>query len=163
MDNERKPAWLFGVLFISLAVDVANVFRLVHGPVPFPFFVPWIVAGVATILLAWGKAHNIRAVRIILWIVLSLAVLLLSILSDGTNLSLWVWLGIITGPMSPVLSRRLIAGLFGLAHIITQGFLLPLPPHNAPTSYIIIELTGALGLIAWHQWHRRAVTQGRSL
>ena len=163
MDNKRKPAWLFGVLFISLAVDVANVFRLVHGPVPFLFFVPWIVAGVATILLAWGKAHYVRAVRIILWIVLSLAVLLLSILSDGTNLSLWVGLGIITGPMTPVLSRRLIAGLFGLAHIITQGFLLPLPTHHAPLSYILIELTGALGLIVWHQWHRRAVTQGRSL
>lgn len=163
MDNERKPAWLFGVLFISLAVDVANVFRLVHGPVPFPFFVPWIVAGVATILLAWGKAHNIRAARIILWIVLSLAVLLLSILSDGTNLSLWVWIGIIIGPVTPVLSRRLIAGLFGLAHIVTQGFLLPLPIHNAPLSYIIIELTGALGLIVWHQWRPPAVTHGRPL
>ena len=163
MDNTRKPAWLFGVLFISLAVDVANVVRLVHGPVPFPFFVPWIVAGVATILLAWGKAHNIRGVRIILWIVLSLAVLLLSILSDGTNLSLWVWLGIITGPMAPVLIRRLIAGLFGLAHIITQGFLLPLPTHNAPLSYIIIELTGALGFIVWHQWRPPAVTHGRPL
>ena len=163
MDNKRKPAWLFGVLFISLVVDVANVFRLVHGPVPFPFFVPWLVAGVATILLAWGKAHTIRAVRIILWIVLSLAVLLLSILSDGTNLSLWVWLGIITGPMTPVLSRRLIAGLFGLAHIITQGFLLPLPTHNAPLSYIIIDLTGVLGLIVWHQWRPPAVTHGRPL
>ena len=163
MDNKRKPAWLFGVLFISLVVDVANVFRIVHGPVPVPFFIPWIVAGVATILLAWGKAYNVRAVRIILWIVLSLAVLLLSILSDGTNLSLWVWLGIITGPMSPVLSRRLIAGLFGLAHIITQGFLLPLPTHNAPLSYILIELTGALGLIVWHQCRPPAVTQGRSL
>lgn len=163
MDNKRKPAWLFGVLVISLAVDVANVFRLVHGPVPFPFFVPWIVAGVATIFLAWGKAHNIQAVRIILWIVLSSAVLLLSILSDGTNLSLWVWIGIIIGPVTSVLSRRVIAGLFGLAHIITQGFLLPLPVHNAPLSYIIIELTGAFGLVAWHQWRPPSVTQGRSL
>ena len=33
--------------------------------------------------------------------------------------------------MTPVLSRRLIAGLFGLAHIITQGFLLPLPAAMA--------------------------------
>ena len=159
-DNARKPQWIFGILFISLIVDVSNVFRLVHGPVPFPFFLPWVVAGLVTLYLTFSR-HDSKTLRIILWIILSLAVLLLSILSDGTNLSLWVWIALIIGPVSPVPYRQVAAGIMGLAHIVTQIVLLPLPPNNAPLSYIIIQVTGLVGLLLWHQWHRphRAMEQ----
>ncbi len=160
MDNTSKPAWLFGVLFISLAVDIGNIFRLVHGSVPFPFLVPWLVAGVVTLLLALSKAYTNRTVRIMLWIVLSLAVLVVSILSDGTNLSLWVWIGITLGPVTSVRRRQLLAALLGVAHIVTQGVLLPLPIHNAPMSYLIIQLTGLFALIVWRQWRKPAVILG---
>ena len=110
MANTRKPKWLFGVLFISLIIDVANVFRLVHGPVPFPFFLPWVVAGLVTLYLIFSR-HDSKTLRIILWIVLSLAILLLSILSDGTNLSLWVWIALIIGPVTTIPMRQIAAGV----------------------------------------------------
>ena len=162
MDNARKPQWLFGILFISLLIDVANVFRLVHGPVPFPFFVPWVVAGLVTLYLTFRRP-DFQALRIVLWIILSLAVLLLSILSDGTNLSLWVWIALIIGPVSTVPHRQVAAGILGLAHIVTQLVLLPLPTHNAPLSYVIIQVTGLVGLLLWHQWHRPHLTQEQAL
>ena len=162
MDNARKPQWIFGILFISLIVDVANVFRLVHGPVPFPFFLPWVVAGLATLFLAFSK-QDYKTLRIVLWIILSLAVLLLSILSDGTNLSLWAWIALVIGPVSTVPSRQVAAGILGLAHIVTQLVLLPLPTHNAPLSYVIIQVTGLIGLLLWHQWHRPPHTQEQAL
>ena len=158
MDNARKPQWLFGILFISLIIDVANVFRLVHGPVPFPFFLPWVVAGLVTLYLTFSR-HDSKALRIVLWIILSLAVLLLSILSDGTNLSLWVWIALVIGPVSTVPYRQVAAGILGLAHIVTQLVLLPLPTHNGPLSYVIIQVTGLVGLLLWHQWHRPPRTQ----
>ncbi len=153
MDNSKNSSWLFDVFFISLAVDEANIFQLVY-PIPFPFPVPWIVAGVAT--------YKIRAIRgVILWIVWSLAVLFPSMLSGGTNQSLWVCPGVITEPITFVLSRQLAAGLFGLTR--TQGFLPPPPAHNAALFHIIIPLTGAFGLIDLHQWHRTAIAHGRAL
>ena len=160
MDSTRKPQWTFGVLFISLIIDVANVFRLVHGPVPFPFFLPWLVAGLITLYLTFTQ-HDSKTLRIVLWIILSLAVLLLSILSDGTNLSLWVWITLIIGPITPIPMRQLAAGVLGFAHIASQIVLLPLPTHNAPLSYLIIQVTGIVGLLLWHQWHRphRAMEQ----
>ncbi|AEW04295.1 hypothetical protein Sulac_0792 [Sulfobacillus acidophilus DSM 10332] len=161
--HTNKPPWLFGVLFSSLVTDGANIVRLLHGAVPAPFYVPWFVAGLSAIFLAWGKVSSIRGVRIFFWIILSLAVLLLSLLSDGTNLSLWVWLGIISGPVPPVLSKRLTAGFFGLAHVITQAFLLPLPVQGAPLSYGVIALTGALVFITWHQWRRVPLKVGSPL
>ncbi len=161
-DNTRKFQWILGTLFISLIIDVANVFRLVHGSVPFPFFVPWVVAGLVTLYLTFTR-HDSKALRIILWIILSLAVLLLSILSDGTNLSLWVWIALIFGPVSTVPSRQVAAGILGLAHIVTQLVLLPLPTHNAPLSYVIIQVTGLVGLLLWHQWHRPHRTQEQVL
>ncbi len=162
MDNARKPQWLFGILFISLIIDVANVFRLVHGPVPFPFFLPWVLAGLVTLYLTFSR-HDSKALRIVLWIILSLAVLLLSILSDGTNLSLWVWIALIIGPVSTIPSRQVAAGILGLAHIVTQLVLLPLPTHNAPLSYVIIQVTGLVGLLLWHQWRRPPRTQEQAL
>lgn len=162
MANTRKPKWLFGVLFTSLIIDVANVFRLVHGPVPFPFFLPWVVAGLVTLYLIFSR-HDSKTLRIILWIVLSLAILLLSILSDGTNLSLWVWIALIIGPVTSIPIRQLAAGILGLAHIVTQIVLLPLPTHNAPLTYTIIQFTGLIGLLLWHQWHRPHRTQERVL
>ncbi|PSR20350.1 MAG: hypothetical protein C7B45_15315 [Sulfobacillus acidophilus] len=162
MDSTRKPKWIFGVLFISLLIDVANVFRLVHGPVPFPFFVPWVVARLVTLYLSFSRPDS-HALRIVLWIILSLAVLLLSILSDGTNLSLWVWIALIIGPVSTVPSRQVAAGILGLAHIVTQLILLPLPTHDAPLSYIIIQVTGLVGLLLWHQWQRPPRTQEQAL
>ena len=162
MDNARKPKWLFGVLFISLIIDVANVFRLVHGPVPFPFFLPWVVAGLVTLYLTFSR-HDSKTLRVVLWIILSLAVLLLSILSDGTNLSLWVWIALIIGPVTTIPIRQMAAGILGLAHIVTQIVLLPLPTHNAPLSYIIIQLTGLFGLLLWHQWHRPHFPQENAL
>ena len=162
MANTRKPKWLFGVLFISLIIDVANVFRLVHGPVPFPFFLPWVVAGLVTLYLIFSR-HDSKTLRIILWIVLSLAILLLSILSDGTNLSLWVWIALIIGPVTTIPMRQIAAGILGLAHIMTQIVLLPLPIHNAPLSYAIIQVTGLISLLLWHQWHRPHLTQEQAL
>ena len=162
MDNTRKPQWLFGVLFISLIIDVANVFRLVHGQVPFPFLIPWVVAGLVTLYLTFSR-QNSKVLRIVLWIVLSLAVLLLSILSDGTNLSLWVWMALLIGPVTTVPARQMAAGLFGVAHIATQIVLLPLPTHNALLSYGIIPVTGLVGLLLWHQWHRPHLTQEQAL
>ena len=106
MDNTRKPQWLFGVLLISLIIDVANVFRLVHGQVPCPFLIPWVVAGLVTLYLTFSR-QNSKVLRIVLWIVLSLAVLLLSILSDGTNLSLWVWMALLIGPVTTVPARQM--------------------------------------------------------
>jgi len=153
MDSTRTPQWAFGVLFISHLIDVANVFRLVHGPVPFSFFLPWVIAGLITLYLTVSK-HDSKTLRIVLWIILSLAVLLVSILSDGTNLSLWVWIALIVGPVSPVPYRQVAAGIMGLAHILTQIVLLPLPTHNAPLSYVIIQVTGLIGLLLWHEWHR---------
>ena len=159
MDNARKPQWLFGILFISLIIDVANVFRLVHGPVPFLFFLPCVVAGLMTLYLTDSKA-----LRIVLWIILSLAVLLLSILSDGTNLSLWVWIALLIGPVSTTVpSRQVTAGILGLAHIVTPLVLVPLPTHNAPLSYVIIPITGLAGLLLWHQWRRPPLTQEQVL
>jgi hypothetical protein len=160
MDSTRKPQWVFGVLFISLIIDVANVFRLVHGPVPFGFFLPWVVAGLITLYLTFSR-HDSKMLRIVLWIILSLAVLLVSILSDGTNLSLWVWIALIIGPVTPIPMRQLAAGILGLAHVVSQIVLLPLPSHNAPLSYVIIQVTGLVGLLLWHQWHRprRAMEQ----
>ena len=162
MDNTRTPKWIFGVLFISLIIDVVNVFRLVHGPVPFPFFLPWVVAGLVTLYLTFSR-HDSKAWRVVLWIILSLAVLLLSVLSDGTNLSLWVWIALIIGPVTPIPIRQMAAGILGLAHIVTQIVLLPLPNHNAPLSYIIIQVTGLIGLLLWHQWHQPHRTQERVL
>ena len=162
MDNARKPQWSFGVLFISLLIDVANVFRLVHGPVPFPFFVPWVVAGLVTLYLTFRRP-DFQALRIVLWIILSLAVLLLSILSDGTNLSLWVWIALIIGPVSTAPHRQVAAGILGLAHIVTQLVLLPLPTHDAPLFYVIIQVTGLVGLLLCHQWHRPHLTQEQAL
>ena len=131
MDNARKPKWLFGVLFISLIIDVANVFRLVHGPVPFPFFLPWVVAGLVTLYLTFSR-HDSKTLRVVLWIILSLAVLLLSILSDGTNLSLWVWIALIIGPVTTIPIRQMAAGILGLAHIVTQIVLLPCNYSGTP-------------------------------
>ena len=162
MANTRKPKWLFGALFISLIIDVANVFRLVHRPVPFPFFLPWVVAGLVTLYLTFSR-HDSKALRIMPWIILSLAVLLVSILSDGTNLSLWVWITLMIGPVTTIPIRHMVAGILGLAHIVTQIFLLPLPTHNAPLSYIIIQVTGLIGLLLWHQWHRPHLTQEPAL
>ena len=162
MDNTRTPKWIFGVLFISLIIDVVNVFRLVHGPVPFPFFLPWVVAGLVTLYLTFSR-HDSKALRVVLWIILSLAVLLLSALSDGTNLSLWVWIALIIGPVTTIPIRQMAAGILGLAHIVTQIVLLPLPTHNAPLSYIIIQVTGLIGLLLWHQWHQPHRTQERVL
>ena len=162
MDNAQKPQRIFGILFISLIVDVSNVFRLVHGPVPFPFFLPWVVAGLATLFLAFSQQDS-KTLRIVLWIILSLAILLLSVLSDGTNLSLWVWIALIIGPVSPVPYRQVSAGIMGLAHIVTQIVLLPLPTHNAPLSYCIIQATGLIGLLFWHQWRRPHQTRERAL
>jgi hypothetical protein len=162
MDNARKPKWIFGVLFISLIIDVANVFRLVHGPVPFPFFLPWVVAGLVTLYLTFSR-HDSKTLRIVLWIILSLAILLLSVLSDGTNLSLWVWIALIIGPVTTIPIRQMAAGILGLAHIVTQIVLLPLPTHNAPLSYIIIQATGLIGLLLWHQWHRPNLAQEQAL
>lgn len=162
MDNTRKPKGTFGILFISLIIDVANVFRLVHGPVPFPFFLPWVVAGLVTLYLTFSR-HDSKTLRIVLWIILSLAVLLLSILSDGTNLSLWVWIALIIGPVTTVPSRQMAAGIMGLAHVASQIVFLPLPTHNAPLSYIVIQVTGLIGLILWHQWRRPHLTQEQAL
>ena len=162
MANARKPKWIGGILFISLIIDAANIFRLVHGPVPFPFFLPWVVAGLVTLYLTVSR-HDAKALRVVLWIILSLAVLLLSIVSDGTNLSLWVWIALMIGPVSPVPYRQVAAGILGLAHIVTQIVLLPLPTHNASLSYIIIPVTGLIGLLLWHQWHRPHRTQDPAL
>lgn len=162
MKKARKPKWTFGVLFISLIIDVVNVLRLVHGPVPFLFFLPWVVAGLITIYLTFSQ-HDSKTLRFVLWMVLSLAVLLLSMLSDGTNLSLWVWITLIIGPVTTIPIRRMAAGVLGLAHIVTQIVLLPLPTHNALLSYIVIQTTGLLGILLWHQWRRPHRTQDHAL
>ena len=65
MDNARKPQRLFGILFISLFIDVANIFRLVHGPVPFLFFLPGVAAGLVTLYLTFSQ-HDSKALRIVL-------------------------------------------------------------------------------------------------
>ncbi|MCL4318912.1 MAG: hypothetical protein M1596_03330, partial [Firmicutes bacterium] len=107
--------------------------------------------------------HDSKTLRIVLWIILSLAILLLSVLSDGTNLSLWVWIALIIGPVTTIPIRQMAAGILGLAHIVTQIVLLPLPTHNAPLSYIIIQATGLIGLLLWHQWHRPNLAQEQAL
>jgi hypothetical protein len=120
------------------------------------------VAGLVTLYLIFSR-HDSKTLRIILWIVLSLAILLLSILSDGTNLSLWVWIALIIGPVTTIPMRQIAAGILGLAHIMTQIVLLPLPIHNAPLSYAIIQVTGLISLLLWHQWHRPHLTQEQAL
>ena len=162
MVNARKPQWNLGVLFTSLIIDVAIVVRLVHGPVPLPLFLPWVVAGQVTLYLTLSR-HDSKPLRIVLWMILSLAVWLLSILSDGTNLSLWVWITLMIGPVSTFPSRQMAAGILGLAHVVTQLVLLPLPTHNAPLSYVIIQVTGLIGLLLWHQWRRPPLTQEQAL
>ncbi|PSR34456.1 MAG: hypothetical protein C7B46_04780 [Sulfobacillus benefaciens] len=157
MDNARKPQWLFGILFISLIIDVANVFRLVHGPVSFLFFLPWVVAGLMTLY------RDFKALRIVLWIILSLAVLLLSILSDGTNLGLWVWIALLIGPVSTTVPSPSDRGNPRTGSHRDSIGSRTLATHNAPLSYVIIQVTGIADLLLWHQWHRPHLTQEQAL
>ena len=134
MDYARKPQWLSSVLFVSLTIDTANLFRLVRGSVPLPLLVPWIATDLLTVWLTTRKRDR-PTWRLMLWIVLSVAVLELSVLSDGTNVSLWVYLALMMGHMSAMPIRQILAILFGVAHIATQLLLLPPGAHNAIISY----------------------------
>lgn len=162
MVHFRKPQWAFVVLLISLIMDMTNILRLVRGAMPGLFFVPWMVAGLATVFLTFDRKSS-RARRILLWIILSLGILLVSFLSDGTNLSLWVWIAPIIGGVTTVPYRQVVAGLLGLAHVVAQIVLVPLPTSHALLPYGMILLLGFIGLLVWHQGHRPPMTQERTL
>ncbi len=133
-------------------LDAGNVLRLISGPISPAFFLPWVLAGLMALLLSvpalarYGGWHHSAKV------VLGLAIVLVTLFSDGTNLSLWVALALYFGPPSPVLSRRLAAMGCGLAHGVAQFTLLPLPPAHAPWAYAIIQVPGLLGFLLWKAW-----------
>ena len=143
---------LFGALLISLVLDAGSVLRLIHGPISPAFFLPWILAGFVALLLSipafsrYGGLHHSAKV------VLGFAIVLVTLFSDGTNLSLWVALALYFGPPSPVWSRRLAAMGCALAHGVAQFTLLPLPPAHAPWAYAIIQAPGLLGFLLWKAW-----------
>lgn len=158
----RKLSGPFGVLLMSLVIDLVNIMRLIHGFLPLPFFVSWGVAGLVALYLTLSSRQS-KVLRVVLWIILSVAVLLLSLVSDGSNLSLWVWVALISGPVTTSPRRRMAAGLIGLTHVVAQFVLLPLPIHSAPVAFFMIPVTGLIGLLLWHQWRRPVVTLEQTL
>ena len=44
---------MFAIILASLALDEANVLRLIHGRAPGPALAPWAIAVACTLALAW--------------------------------------------------------------------------------------------------------------
>lgn len=86
---------------------------------------------------------------------------MISVLSDGTNLSLWTMVAVAWGPVAGDTRRRVIAGLLWLAHVVVQFTLLPLPIGTAGGAYTILVGTGILATLAWHDWGLAALANNR--
>ncbi len=158
--TNRKPRWAFGLILLTLAADLANLGRLVHGPWPPVFWAPYaIAAACTTLLLLWQGGEKSRRA---LWILLGLALFLITVVSDGTNVSLWVGLAVGTSLPHPLARRRIASGVFWLLHVAVQSTLLPL---HGPSPYLVYALLAGTGLLGWASWHfrSRALRTSRAL
>ena len=86
------------------------------------------------------------------WILLGITLFFISVLSDGTNLSLWTVIAVAWGPVAGDTRRRVTAGSLGLAHVVAQFTLLPLHLGTAAVVYTVLGGTGLLATLAWHHW-----------
>jgi hypothetical protein len=158
--TNRKPRWAFGLMLLALAADLANLGRLVHGPWPAVFWAPYAIAAACTAgLLLWQAGEKSRRA---LWILLALALFLITVVSDGTDVSLWVALAVGTSLPHPLMRRRIASGVFWLLHIAVQSTLLPL---HGPSPYLVYALLAGTGLLGWASWHfgARALPTARAL
>jgi hypothetical protein len=131
------------------------VLRLVHRPLPVSFFLPWMLAGLLALIFAVASPFRNESLRVLAQFILIFALVLVTFFSDGTNLSLWVALAVFLGPPSSAIGRRLAALGCGVAHMVAQFTLLPLPPAQAPWAYLTIQATGVAGFVLWKAWGRR--------
>ncbi len=110
-------------------------------------------------LLLWQGGEKSRRV---LWLLLGLALFLITVVSDGTDVSLWVALAVGTSLPHPLVRRRIASGVFWLLHIAVQSTLLPL---HGPSPYLVYTLLAGTGLLGWASWHfrSRALRTARAL
>ena len=158
VNTSRKAPWMLAIILASLALDEANVLRLIHGRAPGPALVPWAIAVACTLALAWLPQRK-SWWRVAVWILLGLTTFSISVLSDGTNLSLWTVIAVAWGPVVGDSRRRVTAGILWLAHAVAQFTLLPLHIGTAGVVYTILAGTGILATLAWHHWGPRPACQ----
>lgn len=153
--TNRNPRWAFGLILLALAADLVNLGRLVHGPWPAIFWAPYVMAAACTTaLLLWQGGEKSRRA---LWILLGLTLFLITVVSDGTDVSLWVALAVGTSLPHPLMRRRLGSGVFWLLHIAVQSTLFPL---HGPSPYLVYALVAGTGLLGWASWHFRSHALG---
>ncbi|PSR21662.1 MAG: hypothetical protein C7B45_10110 [Sulfobacillus acidophilus] len=143
----------YAVFIVAFIIDAINLIRLFKGDVSGQFISILAVGVIAAVLLNFVQE---RVFRISLWVVLTIALFVVSVLSNGTNLSLWAWLGLLLGPVT-VQSRRLItAAVFAAIHAVLQFILLPLPLHQSSPIFLALVICGFGAFAVWHQWQKSA-------
>ena len=158
VDTHRKAPWMYAIILASLALDEANVLRLIHGRAPGPVLLPWAIAVACALALAWLPQRK-SWWRVAIWSLLGITTFFISVLSDGTNLSLWTVIAVAWGPVAVDTRRRVTAGILWLAHVVAQLTLLPLHIGTAGVVYTILGGTGILATLAWHHWGPRPACQ----
>lgn len=158
VDTNRKAPWMFAIVLASFALDEANLLRLIHGRAPGPALVLWAISVACTLSLGWLPQRR-SWWRVAIWALLGITTSFISVLSDGTNLSLWTVIAIAWGPVAGDTRRRVAAGILWLAHVVAQFTLLPLHIGTAGVVYTILAGTGILATLAWHHWGPRPECQ----
>ncbi len=141
----------YAVFIAAFMIDAINLIRLLRGDVSIQFMSILALGVIAAALLNFVQE---RAFRISLWVLLTIALFVVSVLSNGTNLSLWAWLGILLGPVTVQSRRLLAAAIFAAIHAVLQFILLPLAPHQSSPVFLVLVITGFAGFAIWHQWQK---------
>lgn len=148
---KRTLDYRYGVFIAAFIIDAINLIRLLHDTVSVQFLTILAVGVIAAILLNFAQE---RLFRVPLWVVLTLALFVVSVLSNGTDLSLWVWLGLMLGPVTTQSRRLWGAAIFAAIHAFLQFILLPLAPHQSSPVFLVLVITGFAGVALWHQWQK---------